>query len=387
MKILRLFLPGSFEDAQLYMGHLVAFTTERDAQLVELEAVTSGLEAKYPAWEGVLTFAFARNDWLTGGVMAALTRNAGLAQALDAAVDQLARSELVLSDGDVDLQALDGFQQNADVILDTVFYGSRLYLGTTAGLYDYDIDWQALVVSGQRRRMDARCVSANAEYGAVNASCEAEGLFTGFDEFGWRHRVGAASGELTQTAPRSIRASWLGTDLVNYEGSASGALLHASVDQVNVDGDTGERARKVVTEFAESIDLPGTVVRELGAQRGVPADDVQFVWNSSRAFFINTHAHGFFSAVRTTTTESGLKLTRHGAAEGRVVAVHPFARGWVIETDFRAYVLTGGKLVELLDQEPLAVRTFAGSKRYKRLIAITVESGVHLISAIDTFGA
>jgi len=48
-------------------------------------------------------------------------------------------------------------------------------------------------------------------------------------------------------------------------------------------------------------------------------------------------------------------------------------------------VLSGGQLVELVDEEPLSVRTFAGSKRYRRLIAVTMESGVQLISAIDRF--
>ena len=94
MKILRLFVPGKFEDAQLYMGHLVVFTTERDARLVELQDLTTRLEARYPSWKGVLTFAFARNDWLTGGVMTALTQNPSLASALNTAVDEVAEAEL-----------------------------------------------------------------------------------------------------------------------------------------------------------------------------------------------------------------------------------------------------------------------------------------------------
>lgn len=385
MRLLRLFLPGSFEDAQLYMGHLIVFNTERDARLIELQALTSSLEAKYPAWEGVLTFAFARNDWLTGAVMTSLARNPVFAQALNTAVDQVASAELTLSDGDVDLLSLRGFRQDADLILDTVFYGSRLYLGTTSGVFDYDIDWQGLAVNSSRQRLDARCVSASAEYGAVNASCEGDGLFTGYDEFGWRRYAVNGSPELTQTAPRSMRTAWYGTDLVNYEGPAEPELLRGSVEKVSVDGGAAERERKVVTHFSAPTNELDDLVGELAAQRKVPQDDVQFVWNSSRAFFINTHSHGFFSAYRTTTTDSGIRFRRHGSTTGRVVSVHRFQRGWVIETDFRAYVLTGGQLIDLLDQEPLSVRTFEGSKRYRRLIAVTVESGVHLISAIDEF--
>jgi len=68
------------------------------------------------------------------------------------------------------------------------------------------------------------------------------------------------------------------------------------------------------------------------------------------------------------------------------VAVHRFPpQGWVIETDFRAYLWSGGQLVELLDREPMSVRTFEGSKRYRQLIALTVEDGLHLVSVIQSF--
>ena len=386
MRILRLFLPGRYEDAQLYMGHLVAFTDERDARVVELQRLTTNLESKYPDWKGVLTFAFARNDWLTGGVMTALARNPAVAGAMNKTVRQVERADLTLSAGDVELLPLQGYTQEADVILDSVLYGSRLYLGTTSGLFDYDIDWQRLIVDASRRRLEARCVSANAEYGTVNASCEDEGLFTGYDEFGWRDHSNNGAPDMRQTADRSLRASWYGTDLVNYEGPTEVALLHGTVEEVSVDLGWIEGERKLVTRFSAPSDDLNDLVRELETQREVPMDDVQFVWNSSRAFFINTHEHGFFTAYRKVTPDTEeVRLTRHGATDGRVVAVHPFARGWVVETDFRAYVLTGGRLIELVDQEPLSVRTFEGSKRFRRLVAVTVETGIYLLSAIDEF--
>lgn len=190
MNTVSIFLPGSFEDAQLYMGHLVLFTTDRAAQLVELEPLMSRLETRYPDWRGLLTIMFARNDWLTGGVVSSLARNELLRRALNDATEKLAGSDLELERSDVDLMTLTGYRQGSNLILDTVFYGSRLYLGTTSGLFDYDIDWQRLAVTRSRQRIDARCVSAAAEYGAINASCEGDGLFTAYDEFGWRHAHG-----------------------------------------------------------------------------------------------------------------------------------------------------------------------------------------------------
>jgi hypothetical protein len=380
MKTLRLFIPGKFEDAQLYMGHLVVFTTERDVHMIEVQRLTNRLENLYPDWEGLLTLAFARNDWLGGGVMKSLMRNPRFRGALDSALDEATARDLVLERSDVEWSNLSGFRQNADLVLDTVFYGSRLYLGTTAGLFDYAIDWQSTTTDAPRRRIDARCVSAAAEYGAINASCEADGLFTGYDEFGWR-RANNLVEELAQTAPKSIRSAWLGTDLVNYEDQAAPELLRGSVEQVAVEDEFTERQKKVVTAFSPPVAQFDDFYAGLEAQRGIPADDIQFVWNSSTRYFINTYNNGFYSAYR---TSDGVGFTKHGTADGRVVAVHTSAFGWIVETDFRCYLMSQGRLHALVDREPLSVRTFAGSKRYRRVVAITVEDGVYLVSAVPS---
>lgn len=382
-KLVRLFVPGSFEDAQLYMGHLVVFTTDRDVRMLELESLTRKLENRYPDWLGAMTLAFARNDWLHSSAVKSIAANRSFADALNAAFDGLASSELALATDDFALTPLRGFSQEADVVLDTVLYAERLYMGTTSGFYDYDINWQSLSVARERKRLDARCVSATAEYGAVNASCESDGLFTGYDEFGWRHHLVDGNGELDQTAQRSMRSAWYGTDLVNYESPTAPELLAAEVEDVERAGGYEGSKRKVVTRFdAPTDDLKVSLKAALEAQRDIAADDVQFVWNSSRAFFINTYSHGFYSAVR---TQNGVRLTKHGTTEGRVVAVHRYSGGWIVETDFGAYVLAQGSLIALIDEEPLSVRAFEGSKRYRRIVAITVGDGVHLISVVDDF--
>ncbi|MBJ7470347.1 MAG: hypothetical protein JHD16_03560 [Solirubrobacteraceae bacterium] len=384
MKSIRLFLPGEFDDAQLYMGHLLLFTADRDVRAVELEPLTSRLETRYSEWRGLLTLAFARNDWLGSGAMTAIGRNALVAEALNMGFERMAGKVLELDDADFEALHLEGFRQEASAILDSVLYGARMYLGTTEGLYHYDIDWDALTVSSDAKRTDARCVRATAEYGAINASCEADGLLTGYDEFGWRDRNERE--DLVETASYSVRSAFLGTDLVNYETPVEPELLRASVADVELDGQELRQAkRKVVTGFSRPEADARGVVTQLEEQRSVPKDDVQFVWNSSRAFFLNTFSHGFFTATRTSTNASGITFRRHGRAHGRVVAVHPFPKGWVVETDFRLYVLSSGKLIELLDREPMSVRTFEGSKRYRRLVAATVESGVYLISAVADF--
>ncbi len=50
----------------------------------------------YPDWRGLLTIMFARNDWLTGGVVSSLARNELLRRALNDATEKLAGSDLEL---------------------------------------------------------------------------------------------------------------------------------------------------------------------------------------------------------------------------------------------------------------------------------------------------
>lgn len=382
MKTIRLFLPGEFEDAQLYMGHLLLFTSDGGLRAIELEPLASRLETRYEQWKGLLTLAFARNDWLGGGPVSSLARNPTVAAALNASFDAMAGTVLELDEGDVQLHDVGGYVQPASTVLDSELYARRMYLGTTEGLFHFDLDLDDLVVSPAHRRIDARCVGTTAEYGTVNASCEAEGLFSGFDEFGWTGRS-AGRAPLVQTAERSVRCAYLGTDIVNYERAVEPELLVAEVEEVDAEPDDFyARRRKVVTRFHAPSADPAGVITGLERERAVPPDDVQFVWNSSRAFFINTFEHGFFTAVR---TSSGVRFARHGTTSGRVVAVHPFPRGWIVETDFTVSVLASGRLHRLLDDEPMTVRTFEGSKRYRRLIAVCVEEGLHLISAVGDF--
>jgi hypothetical protein len=381
MKAIRLFLPGAFEDAQLYMGHLLLFTADGGLQAIELEPLTKRLETRYADWRGLLTLAFARNDWLSGGPVSSLARNPGVAAALNSGFEAMAGTVLELDTSDVALQHLAGYTHPAGTVLDSEFYARRMYLGTTEGLFHFGVDFDDLAVSTGQRRIDARCVAATAEYGAINASCEADGLFSGFDEFAW---AGLQSrGALVQTAHRSLRSAYFGTDLINYEHSAGPERLVGAVKEVEAEpDDVFGRKRKVVVGYGAPTPDPEGVITELERQRKVPSDDIQFVWNSSRAFFINTFEHGFFTAARST---SGLRFARHGRTAGRVVAVHPFPRGWIVETDFAVSVLASGRLHTLLDDEPMTVRTFEGSKRYRRLVAVCVEEGMHLISAVGDF--
>jgi hypothetical protein len=384
VKILRLFLPGQFEDVQLYMGHLVAFTTERDARLIELESFCNEVGNLYPEWKGRAVFAFARNDWLGSSQFQTLMDSPQMNVTFRRRINRLAKNTLEVTppyDG-----TLGRFDLDADVLLDTHFYGRRLYAATERGLFDFDIDWQTLVAVRSRKRHDGRCVSASALYGAINASCESDGLFTGYDEFGWQSGNGVTH-SLTQTAPRSLRTSWFGHDLVNYKSAGHAELLRSSVERVEDESEGGgaPRQRELVTALGGQRRNLDFVLTTIGREHGVELDDVQYMWNSSTSFFINTYSHGFFTAfLRSDGDVKEVRTRKHDEVPGRVVAVNTTPRGWTIETDYRLLLYTKNELIPLIEEEALSVRTFAGSKRYRNLVAVTVETGVYLLSLVET---
>lgn len=384
MNVLRLFIPGRFEDVQLYMGHLVAFSEDHDVGLLELEPFATRLGSEYPEWQGIAVLAFARNDWLSSSQFRTVSAIPAVREGLRRNLAKLARSPLVVERPAI--EPIHGLRLQANVLLDTLFYGTRLYFGTDAGFHHVEIDWQMKEAREVRRRTDARCVSVSAEYGTVNASCEDDGLFSGYDEFGWRSR-GQRNGSLDRTAERSLRTSWLRHDLVNYESIAQAELLRSLVERVEPEDEPRPRRREVVTRLGvQRVELDFLVDR-LKADEGVEADDVQFIWNSSSSFFVNTFSKGFFTLVLEEKADTAspwrVHVRRYSDVPERVVAVHTTPAGWVVETDFRLFLFTRGILTPLLDEEPLSVRSFPGSKRYRHLIAATVEEGVHLISLID----
>lgn len=388
MRVLRLFIPGEYQDVQLYMGHLVAFTAPDQVEAIELEPLASAIGEKFHEWSGVAVAAFARNDWLGSAQFHNWMTNSAVSGALRSTIAELEDQPLVIEK--VDFKPLHGFSLKASVLLDTLFYGRRLYVGADSGFYDFDIDWGNVSVRRLRRRLDMRCVSASAEYGAVNASCEDEGLYTGYDEFGWRGSTSDDHPALRQTAAASLRTSWLRRDLVNYQSQDFGVLLKASVEEVEdiEDGPFGRgrvRKRALVTSFDTREDELARVLDHVATEHGFTPADVQFVWNSSTSFLINTYTHGFFTAAVDSTPAGHLlpHISHYPGVLDRVVAAHTTPAGWIIETDFRLFLFTRGELTLILDDEPLAVRTFAGSKRFRHLIAATVEDGVHLLCLVD----
>jgi hypothetical protein len=100
---------------------------------------------------------------------------------------------------------------------------------------------------------------------------------------------------------------------------------------------------------------------------------------------LRQHSRGFFTILwhEDRPTEKRVIVTEYPGVNGRVVSVHGSGTGVVVETDFACHLFVKGGLLPLLEREALSVRTFNSSKRYRNLVAATVEDGVYLVAMVD----
>jgi hypothetical protein len=380
VKILRVFLPGDFEDAYVYMGWLIILTSRHSLQLYNMEQAANSIDASYPEASPVARYFFARNDWFRSGPFRAIMSHADLAkpfwrstEAFPASLDASPHFALA-SEYDLGLKS--------SVILDLACYGGRLYIGSSDGFYDVSVDWRNPSFDGRpRKRLDARCLSLSARFGVVNASCGGEGLFAGIGEVNGNGAGG--DGPMRKLATASLRTGWLHYDIVNYATNAAPSLFPTRHEKT-----TRQEAADIqlVTSIQSTPFHLDYLLNAIEQQTDDSDSSVQFVFNSSSVIFAQTTDGEIFSlGMRSQEgTPPGIAYSRSfKGARMRILGAHVCKPGAVIEADDSVLLLAEGQWTELLSSPVLTVRTFERSKRFRNLVAITTEEGLWLLSIVN----
>ncbi len=388
MRDLRLFLPGQFEDAFIYMGKIVAVTVDQSIMVYDLEVIVSDLEDKIPELAPLATFMFSRNDWLATPQFKNLLKNQDIAGAFLRAFDRYSNQPIELEPQKIRGIPL-SLDIKAEVILDILVYFGRLYLSANNGFYHADVDWNSerpVTYGHFKKRHDARCISATAKYGAVLSSCGDNGLFTATDEFQWTrfHEVNG----MEQTDRISIRAEWSKYDVVNYWTSSKPYLFRSKHQKIKT-GEARTRRedeRTVLTEIEnERIELD-YLLASLFQKYALTDEAIQYMYNSNNVFFIHTYDGHFYSlGLRHSDTGRPVPtFTRtYKGASARVLSSQPLKGSYVIETDKRVFLFSNSNWDLILDEPVVTVRTFVRSRHYQNLIVAITESGLMLVSIFD----
>lgn len=387
MKVVKILLPGRFEDAFIYMGRIVVFTERRTVQLWDLDKIAEYVSEVVPHSNPVPSLMFSRNDWISSGIFHAILRNRDVATSIASAFDlfpqpffEVKTEQFQISEQDLEIPAR--------VLLDMNIYQSRIYIGADSGLYHVDVDWEddKKPLQGRpRKRTDARCIRTSVGFGTVNASCGSEGLLSAVNEFGWIER-GTESKALRKVADESLRSAWLYSDLMNYSSSVLPLLLKSEYEIAPRGETRPEREYRVVTAIGtERIDLT-YLFDIIHDQYGVEKESIQYTYNSSSVIFIHTIDGNFYSlGIRTPRQgRPQLKFRRtYKGAQTRILSANATSAGLVVETDHRILLFSRNDWFPILESEVISVRTFPRSRRYRNIVALTTENGVIIVGLFD----
>lgn len=407
MRLMSLYIPGTFDDAYVYMGKLLAFTAERTLQVWNLDKQIETVQAQQPNLGEIPKWMFCRNDWLALESFASPLKDPENLRNTLHKFDTVS-DRIVLDSASYDDEM--SLELKSAHLLDVLVYNSRLYLGTDSGLFHLDIEFDyggELARATPTKRLDSRCVSTSAGYGSVLASCGDDGMFAAADEFGFLDDL-ESSGEFQQTKERSIRTAWLGHDVVNYRNSADLDLFQARYERVTRNARRGaeERESRVLVGIDESVVQLDPLFHGLKTQFQLDRSDVQFVYNSSGMFFLNTFSGRLFgarieyqhpgtldldydddSAIRQEQRYAAkpvLKyLKEYIGTKSSVIGASSTRAGMVFERDADVVLWSNNNWHTLASAPALSVRTFMRSKRYKQLVAITLEGGIQLTGLFD----
>ncbi|HWS84667.1 MAG TPA: hypothetical protein VN207_10450 [Ktedonobacteraceae bacterium] len=388
MKIAKLFFPGIYEDAYVYMGRLFILTEQRTILVYDLDKLVNSLEQdsekRVSGSLPIPTYMFSRNDWLSSSQFKSLLRNLGMYSSFLSAFEQFPQPYFEVDKKDFLLK-----EQELDisdpVILDTLIYNERLYMGATNGFYQIDITWDKkgpVTLGKTEKKIDARCLSTSARYGTVNASCNEEGLFTFVDDFGWWEQ--GKSSRMQTLANKSLKTSWIGLDIVNYSGYDHLDLFRSNSEKTQVKLEPEGRVLVGIDSNGQDLSYLFEAVQ---ARYNIPTEKIQFTFNSSNRLFLHTDA-GFLHSIQIHSENDIIQLGKAKVSKettNRILSINSTKLGPVIETsDQVALVLDkNGQIFTLSESGALVVRTFPRSKRFQNMVAIVDDNGVFLVSLFD----
>jgi len=226
MKIAKLLIRGQFENTFAYMGRLITITEDRAMQFYNLESIANFIETKYSDTLPIPTYMFSRNDWFASPQFKALMQNETIAKNFYATFDRFPQpfldwteiSQLGSKISRPELQK--PLAINDTAILDMSVYNNRVYIGTTDSLHHLDVglpQGATAKLQAPKKRLEVGCVNIAVKYGAANASCGSDGLYTFINDFDWRPQGRPEVKPYTKHIESgSLRTGWLDYGFVNY---------------------------------------------------------------------------------------------------------------------------------------------------------------------------
>jgi len=390
MRTATLYIPGDFEDAYLYMGWLVAITSERSFRFYDLDDIVAEICKQVPSSAYIAELIFRHNEWLTSAQFVSLTRTGSAVQEIVSQFNLFPKphfqipSEVGFKEHDVRI--------DTNVVLDYFIYNRQIYVGSKGGLFSALVDWDEDVPSLPARfhkRFDARCINLTGRFGAVVASCGDDGLFWSAED-AYRD-LEPENNQWEVAEDKSVRARWLSNGIINYKTAIDPNLLgiRKTRSREPLADDQDDQGNLVVAAIGEErTPLQQLLMSEIRSHTPdvFDADLIQYIFNSDKVVFIFTF-DGHFFALDMKARKVGPPQLRfnhtYKGADTRILSAAATKLGVVLETDHRVWHFANGEWTRVLDSRAISVRTFPNAKNSHNIISVTTEDGVYLVGLFD----
>lgn len=388
MIIKKLFFPGKFDEAYIYMQKLLLLDEEGSVFFIDLDRVARHLEDRY-SWNlsSAPTHLFSRNDWLNDTriklMMGVSPIQSKFVELLRAFPD-----EIELGGSHIE-HAFDG---RIGSPLDVAVYYRRLYIGTDEGFFHADLQFgrnEVEAYEGVEQRHDALCAKVNAKFGSVTISCGDDGMFTWFDEF---DRLGERDRWLRQgirVQEQSLRTAWLFGNLINYVSFEEPVLLGVERSKKQMKDKTQGSQEQLAVRFKGEPKSLSSLLFQQDPNQQASGEQLLFLYNIADKFYAQTRNRQLISIKVKKSSENDDELESSEPALvsqrvlTRVLDVVPVRQHLVFELYDKIQLLENSQLITLVEGEALSVKSFPGSRRFQNLLTVVTEDGVHLVSLFD----
>lgn len=389
-RLLRIRIPGEWEDGWLYRENLILWDVDGLMHAVSVDSMREAVLDAFGHHAGVLSdHLVLRSERKTSAEVSDLLRVEGVGASLFAPLEQQAEGLLFeLTDLpwiDVRVEAIPGN------VTDVSLYGNRVLVGSDEGLFETQFDPRfpdsaAPLISVS----EASVTSVVAGGGQFAASLGDSGLIS--REIGFGHGEdwylqGNLAG-IHQLADFSRRVTRSTFDLLNYGEDSSPELIRA--ETYSTTRENGYR-ETLVRRFDSPLGLEGLISDALHRSRNDQIETFEVLGNANYRLLIKQGEEVAVLNIRAFSRGSEeLRRDRRFRFEDSVAAkilrpltTQELRSGFLVEHVKGVHVLTETGVVELSDKLAVQVRSFPQSRRYVDTTLIVQDAYVDLVGFVD----
>ncbi|MGV3459158.1 MAG: hypothetical protein ACO1N9_01760 [Flavobacterium sp.] len=385
MKTLRLKIKGEFQDGYVYSGQLFLLHNSGEVSCISLDEILLKNFTHDSEEYNFLKLTFTRNDWFHNNQGRSYFKINDFKTNFNKLWKKYSKIDYDLVLAYDYLNVLQKIETTPS--FDFQLYGMRIYIGNNNGLYEapISIDNRVSLNKPISRVFDARTTQISAKAGSLMLSSNTEGLF-----HGQLHDYTSDLSVLEKPiSKKSIRTSWSGYDVLNYETQKKFDYLigdyTTSDDRKHLYSKADESSKKILINSVGDR----TISQEsLISNLNFKDEDITYSFNSSNSCyfilnngdFINTFFKKNHKSNEVHLSSRVFKLPRNLRKNKiiRPVSTKIVPSGCIIEYFDQVVLVHNNQRTVLEEKAVTAIKTFPHSLRYKNIIAIFDGEGVSL---------